>query len=1155
MPRNPRHRPHQPSLSIPDKATRLLHIILIALGLIVVRIWYLSVIQYEVKLEEARKPQRRTVDHPANRGTIRDCFNIPLAVNKVQYQAAILYSQLRQIPAIAWEPDGDGVRCRRFKRREYIQALAALLADELNLDATRVEDLIYSKAALYYNIPYVIKEEVSERTYYRLRMLEKDWLGLQVRCVPKRHYPMGKVAADIIGYMGAINKREYEAVISEMNDIEEALLKRDEGEDVDFPDGIADAQVAQERLIELRRKAYSINDYVGKSGIEALYEQQLRGSQGRTHYYSDARGNFLRQLPGAQPAVAGQRFLLTISSELQAFTEELLIKHEETRQPRVSNINKGVTAQEPWIKGGAIVVMDPQNGDILAMASYPRFDPNDFIPSGSKSRDEKKRANVLRWFETERYIGDVWNQQRTLMRERYDITYGVIEEERHLSWDAYLELTLTTESPLYAAIQQVATVGRAVELQRAIAELIVLTGEENVYTLMNLLYHNESGHEPHGGRVGVAAQKKRMATIATNRAAIEKYKDVVHKYVGMLNHNDDKVLLIDICRLVAPGDRFSRQLLAAVERQPLSSYRDASAAFVAVNATVRELVRGLFHTHAFIPWREANQKTFLKAKRAREKAEKRYARPYLDYLDEEEVAMFEAFWQRHRWQLLTAFLIGEWIEPHPEEQLSPYLDNLMVWQRELKGGAHGKMKWWRSYQTLTRALLPLSLDNVIQYLQTLRSFDDLDRPLYGRYRQLQSSSGVQYEKHLAAAFYPKYGYGYARPLSYRGGAALGSIFKLVTAYEALVQRYRAMKTPSLEQLNPLTIEDRFFKQGQDHYIGYHHNGQPIPRFYRGGRLPRSLSSHIGTINIVSAIERSSNPYFSLLAGDILEDPDNLAAAARLFSFGAPTGAAVTAEVGGQVPDDLMENRTGLYALAIGQHSLVTTPLQAAVMLSAIANGGRVFEPRLVHLAAGVKPSGDHTPLSSYRYQDPAIPVATAPPPLPAPTITLFPSTTRRELFMPEIVRQILIEGTQRVVERSYQLAIGSLQQRYRDYPEAIHDFLAIRGQIAGKTSTAESVESLGLDRERSTNTYNHLWFGGIIFDEKKQSILFQDQFGQPELVVIVHLRYGAYGKDTIPIAAQVAQKWRSIVAARKESLPHSPSVHFPRISPPAQTKL
>ena len=120
--------------NIPVKANRVLNLILIAMILIIVRIWHLAVVQYDHKLEESRKPQRRVVLEPAKRSTIRDRFNTPLALNQIHYKAAILYSQLRQIPSVVWEKGPDGKKIKNFKRKEYIARLSALLAEELQLD-------------------------------------------------------------------------------------------------------------------------------------------------------------------------------------------------------------------------------------------------------------------------------------------------------------------------------------------------------------------------------------------------------------------------------------------------------------------------------------------------------------------------------------------------------------------------------------------------------------------------------------------------------------------------------------------------------------------------------------------------------------------------------------------------------------------------------------------------------------------------------------------------------------------------------------------------------------------------------------------------------------------------------------------------------------
>ena len=306
--------------------------------------------------------------------------------------------------------------------------------------------------------------------------------------------------------------------------------------------------------------------------------------------------------------------------------------------------------------------------------------------------------------------------------------------------------------------------------------------------------------------------------------------------------------------------------------------------------------------------------------------------------------------------------------------------------------------------------------------------------------------------------------------------------------------------------------DNVFTKGNELFVGFDADGKAIPRYYKGGRLPKSAMAAIGRVDLLKAIETSSNPYFSLLAGNFLKSPQDLANAARALSLGHKTGIELPGEITGNIPQDLDTNRTGLYSFAIGQHTLVVTPLQAAVMLSTIANGGKVFKPMIVAQreteVAGV------------------------------PAVSLITAQVKRQLFMPDEIRKLLVHGMCRVVARSHQESIRSLSRLYHDHPEAIHDYVEMKYYLAGKTSTAESIESIDLDTMQGTNIYTHVWFGGIlydkpIFEEPNQRFVFKDAGGAPELVVVVYLRYGGYGKEAAPIAAQVAKKWRSIKAARK----------------------
>lgn len=1105
-------------LQIPFKANRILNVILIGIFLIVLRVWYLAVVQHDQKIDESRKPQRKQVTEAAKRGTIRDRFNVPLAFNKMQYNVSILYSQLKQIPIVAWEIDQEGHRVKRSKRKEYITALAQLLANELCLDCERIEDLIHAKASFYNQIPFIIKEDVSEREYYRLKMLEKDWLGINVQRVPRRHYAYGKIASDIIGYMGAINKQEYESIIREMKALGAYLESVERGDESLLPEGFATIEQVHSRLENLHELAYTINDSIGKAGVEGRFESSLRGYRGKREYYSDARGNFLRELPGTREPLSGKRILLTISLELQQYAEELLIANEKIRQTRLSHLNvvkRTILAdKDPWIKGGAIVAMDPNNGELLAMASHPRFDPNDFIPSGDSDERKQKRSHIHKWLENETYLAGVWDQQYALEREAFNRKKNVMySEEMFLTWNNYLELILSQESPLKSGILLHGTINDAIVVQKHLEKIMNLIPDIAIYPLFNVLYRAEM-HTSYGKK----ATEAEVADIEKQQHQIKEHKEVLDRYVGNLQQTYDQVLLIDLMRVAVSSESFDDELLAAMGKQSLAKYKENGAAMGVIQDVVKNMAKTLFHEIDFKEWRKLHEKEYLKQMRAKEKASHHYAKPYIDYFDSVENEQFQLFWQTYCWQLIGSFLnLKTKVSDDGLVQdfsLSKYIEYFNNWSLEIAQGAHSSTEWMNAYKTIQKTIQVLPCDVAISYMKTFRRFSSLNRRLLGNYRHLRKNPDyTQEEKHLAAAFYPRYGYGYGRSQAYRQAATQGSLFKLVTAYESLVQRYRYLESTGqgFADLNPLQMIDQIFYKGKDLYLGYDSNNQPLPRHYKGGCLPRSASSMLGQIDLLRALETSSNPYFALIAGDVLESPLDLARAARQFSFGSKTGIDLPGEISGKVPEDLDVNRTGLYAFSIGQHTLVTTPLQTTVMLSAFANGGKIFKPKIIQMMVGKDSSTRKTIIDG------------------------FNPVVQRQIFLPKEIRKMLLDGMCRVVARSHSEQLSGLSRLYHNDPKAIADYIELKHRFLGKTSTAESVEYIDLDLVTGTNLYTHVWFGGISYDQdvvdkKEHRFLLRDSFGNPELIVVVYLRYGGFGKEAGPIAAQIAKKWKEIKA-------------------------
>ena len=1088
-------------LSIPVKANSVLQAVLLLLLCIGARLWYLSVIQYDKKVEEAFKPRRRVVVEPAERGTIRDRFNVVLAANKIDYRLAIIYSQFREIPNHIYEQDTNGNKVKRFLRKEYIHKLSILLAQVLDSSASRIEDLIHSHASLHNHIPFIVKQGLSEEQYFLIKALEKDWVGIQAERVPKRYYPQGKTAASVIGYLGPIQKEQYTRLIEEINTLSEYIKDKELGLDVEEPIHIESFAEAKRRLFELKEFAYTINDDVGRLGIESFFEEDLRGYAGRRLFFADAKGNALRQIHGSHPPVSGKRLLLSVSVELQEFAEKLLAQSETDRE-KVARLDANGQKEghlEPWMRGGAIVAMDPNTAEIVALASYPRYDPNDFIKARQSPLEEGTPDRVLRWIESEQYLGKVWDQMLPLKRELYsEKEKTFFEEEQWLSWDLFLELILPKNSPIAHEIPGCTPIKKIIDMQHAFEISYQKTDDINLDNLFT--------------------DSKYLSEIPTNR---------------------EKLLLLDLSRLVLLQSDFTPDLQKAVGGLSINAFRDLSSAFASFIGLVQKESKRFFRENDFALWRKDHEKEYLFEMRKKEKEQKLSTKPYLDYLDRKEKELFDLFWQNKGIALCLHLITADQQGTNSDENLQRYFQLFSQ-----NSSFINKLKSLPDLSLQKLALLQATLkklpENQIEpFLKALKCSNDLTFPLWSNnFKGVLKRKAVT-AKSLAFSFAKMASPGHFRSFAFRHATTQGSIFKLVTAYAALKQNFEEFKEKrKTADTKFYEIVDQTFRHGGRMWVGYFASGEPIPQIYKGGRIPKSLRSNIGKIDLLRAIETSSNPYFSLLASDWLKDPDDLIEAARLFGYGEKTGIQLPDEISGKLPNDLKTNRTGLYATAIGQHTLVTTPLQTAGMLATIANGGTRFEPKIVNMIAG-----KCTPFEKHELQTEAnfpfketlqaiginFPLfSQSLPNSNKNQINIVPLKIRKELLLPLPIRKVLLEGMQRVIVHLQSERTGALGRFYQAHPHMYKDFVDLKGQFIGKSSTAEAQEKLGLDFGQSASMYNHTWFGGISFEPSVESFTLYDVFGKPELVVVVYLRYGSYGKEVAPLAAQIIHKWREI---------------------------
>ena len=290
---------------------------------LVARLWYLQAVQKDGLGQVASANQVRTVPLPPMRGRILDRVGRVLADNDSTLNVTID----RKV----------------IKNQSDRTALFARLAGALKTTPDQLEKRYQSdKYSVYEALP--LAESVDESTAIFLKERREDYPGVEVVEGFVRKYRYAPLASQIVGYMGAISK---------------------------------------DNQSQYTKKGYQLSDRVGVAGVEATYEDALHGKPGYIKYAVDARNRVIGVVERVDP-VPGNDVKLTIDLKLQQYTEQILqagIMAARSHLVSVTNADAkaqatGQTFQAP---AGAMVIEDPNNGEILGMASYPTFDNRWFI--------------------------------------------------------------------------------------------------------------------------------------------------------------------------------------------------------------------------------------------------------------------------------------------------------------------------------------------------------------------------------------------------------------------------------------------------------------------------------------------------------------------------------------------------------------------------------------------------------------------------------------------------------------------------------------------------------------------------------------------------------------------------------------------------------
>ena len=180
----------------------------------------------------------------------------------------------------------------------------------------------------------VLKENATIEDIAWVEAHSLEFPELRVELQPQRHYPLGTTLAHVLGYVGEISPKQLES------------------------DAYKD-------------KGFRPGDIIGKGGLEQYYDEFLRGRPGYKKVIVDSRGRVQSELETVPPQ-SGQDLVTTIDLDLQMTAEDQLAKSSTKR--------------------GVVIAMDPNNGEILAMASAPSFDPNIFVKGASTPEGRKQIA-------------------------------------------------------------------------------------------------------------------------------------------------------------------------------------------------------------------------------------------------------------------------------------------------------------------------------------------------------------------------------------------------------------------------------------------------------------------------------------------------------------------------------------------------------------------------------------------------------------------------------------------------------------------------------------------------------------------------------------------------------------------------------------------
>ncbi len=296
------------------------------LATLVSRLFYLQVMEVDEYRAAAQNNTVREVVEPAVRGLILDQAGRPLVSNRTSIVVTIDRAELNQ-----QAKNGDAVIARLAG---ILGTTPASISERLmpcGIEGAPKPPICWN-GSTYQAVPVAF--DVDPQTALAIMEKRSEFAGVTAKLTAVREYsgPFDVNAAHILGYLGPVT--------------EEQITQQDQS-------------IAYDRLRH--------TDTIGRSGLENFYDTQLRGKPSVTTLEVDTLGQITSTLD-QKPAVSGDYLVLTIDAKLQSVVEKQLVAAVQRAQ------GQGYPGDS-----GAAVVVDVRNGQILAMASYPTYDPSIWV--------------------------------------------------------------------------------------------------------------------------------------------------------------------------------------------------------------------------------------------------------------------------------------------------------------------------------------------------------------------------------------------------------------------------------------------------------------------------------------------------------------------------------------------------------------------------------------------------------------------------------------------------------------------------------------------------------------------------------------------------------------------------------------------------------